>query len=103
MAPATQSQYPPVPDATDQDTVLDIVQQRTREMSAAARKAKKPQERKAWVRSDVRALIKAIEIYSCKWALIEKKIKDGTIHFERPRDQQALRDKARLLKQDYLK
>lgn len=97
-----QSQYPPLPGTQDHPD-LDAVSQRTKEISAAARKAKEPQVRSAWVRKDVSLLIKAVDKYQCKWSTIEKEIKAGTIPFERPRDQQALRDKARLLKQDFLK
>ncbi|KAJ4298489.1 hypothetical protein N0V88_003519 [Collariella sp. IMI 366227] len=93
--PATQSQYPPLPGSQDEHD-LDAMYQRTKEVSAAARKAKEPQVRSSWVRKDVLLLIKAVEAYQCKWSTIEKEIKAGTIPFERPRDQQALRDKARL-------
>lgn len=101
-APVVQSQYPPLPGTQDEPD-YDALRQRTREISAAKRKAREPQVRSAWVRNDVRLLVKAVDTYSCKWSLIEKEIKRGTIPFERPRDQQALRDKARLLKQDFLK
>ncbi|KAL2261884.1 hypothetical protein VTK26DRAFT_3090 [Humicola hyalothermophila] len=100
-APA-QSQYPPLSDSQDMPD-FDALNQRAKEISAANRKAKKPQERQAWVKKDIHMLIKAVDAYQCKWSTIEKEIKAGTIPFERPRDQQALRDKARLLKQDLLK
>ena len=100
-APA-QSQYPPLPDSQDVPD-FDALNQRAKEISAANRKAKKPQERQAWVKKDIQMLVKAVDAYACKWSTIEKEIKAGTIPFERPRDQQALRDKARLLKQDLLK
>jgi hypothetical protein len=96
------SQYPPLPGTQDEPD-LEALSQRSREVSAAARKVKEPQVRSAWVRKDVTLLIKAVNTYQCKWSTIEKEIKAGTIPFERPRDQQALRDKARLLKQDFLK
>jgi hypothetical protein len=97
-----QSQYPPLPGTQDEPD-LEAVSQRTKEISAAARKVKEPQVRSAWVRKDVALLIRAVNEYQCKWSAIEKEIKAGSIAFERPRDQQALRDKARLLKQDFLK
>jgi hypothetical protein len=100
--PAIHSQYPPLPGSQDEPD-FDALTQRTKEISAATRKAREPQVRSAWVRNDVRLLVKAVDTYSCKWSTIEKEIKRGTIPFERPRDQQALRDKARLLKQDFLK
>lgn len=101
-APIAPTQYPPLP-GTQDDPDLDVLKERTRELSAARRKAREPQARTAWVRNDVRLLVKAVDTYACKWSMIEKEIKAGTIPFERPRDQQALRDKARLLKQDFLK
>lgn len=97
-----QSQYPPLSGPSD-ELDLDALSQRTREISAAARKVKEPQVRSPWVKGDVLALMHAVNIYQCKWSTIEKEIKAGTIKFERPRNQQALRDKARLLKQDLLK
>ncbi|KAL2180772.1 uncharacterized protein P884DRAFT_311500 [Thermothelomyces heterothallicus CBS 202.75] len=100
--PAGQSQYPPVPGTQDEPD-FEALSQRTREISAAARKVKEPQVRSSWVSKDVKLLVKAVSTYQCKWSTIEKEIKAGTIPFERPRDQQALRDKARLLKQDFLK
>lgn len=96
------SQYPPLPGTQDEPD-FDALSQRTREITAAARKVKEPQVRSGWVRRDIILLVKAVNTYQCKWSTIEKEIKAGTIPFERPRDQQALRDKARLLKQDFLK
>ncbi len=96
------SQYPPLPGTQDEPD-LEALSQRSREISAAARKVKEPQVRSAWVRKDVALLIKAVNTFQCKWSAIEKEIREGRIPFERPRDQQALRDKARLLKQDFLK
>ena len=86
-------------------TVPDLQQltQLSRSMTIAARKSKEPQQRRAWTRDDTRLLIRAVDVYNCKWSTIEKLIKEGTIRFEVQRDQQALRDKARLVKVDYLK
>lgn len=100
--PSAQTEYPPLP-GTQTEPDFDALIQRSREISAANRKVREPQVRSAWVRNDVRMLVKAVDEYGCKWSVIERMIKDGTIPFERPRDQQALRDKARLLKQDFLK
>jgi hypothetical protein len=91
-----------VPEAQD-GIDYEALSQRSRELSAANRKHKEPQVRSAWVRNDVRLLVKAVDSYECKWSAIEEAIKKGIIPFERPRNQQALRDKARLLKQDFLK
>jgi hypothetical protein len=101
-ASVAQSQYPPLPGTQDEPD-FEALSQRTKEISAASRKVKEPQVRSAWVRRDISLLVKAVNTYQCKWSSIEKEIKAGTIPFERPRDQQALRDKARLLKQDFLK
>ena len=95
--------YPSSAGGTQAEFDLDRVDQRKRELSAANRKARQPQSRSPWVRDDIRTLITAVDKHKCKWSVIEDKIKEGEIHFERPRDQQALRDKARLLKQDFLK
>ncbi|KAK3900863.1 hypothetical protein C8A05DRAFT_16878 [Staphylotrichum tortipilum] len=101
-AQVAPSQYPPLPGTQDEPD-LEALSQRSKEVTAAARKVKEPQTRQSWLREDVNQLIKAIHTYQCKWSTIEKEIKAGTIRFQRPRDQQALRDKARLLKQDMLK
>lgn len=102
--PDTDSQYPVPPGSGSQiEPDFEAVTQRSRQLSAATRKPKEPQVRSAWVQPDVRELVKAVDKHKCKWSAIEKDIKNGTIPFARPRDQQALRDKARLLKQDLLK
>jgi len=101
--PVEASQYPPPPSSLGAEPDFDAVTARSREISAAKRKAKEPQVRSAWVRNDVKLLVKAVDTYKCKWSIIQKEIQAGTIPFEIPRDQQALRDKARLLKQDFLK
>jgi hypothetical protein len=98
----TESQYPPLLGPQDEPD-FEALTKKSREVSAANRKAKEPQVRSPWVQKDVRLLVKAVDTYRCKWSQIEKAIKEGIIPFERPRDQQALRDKARLLKQDLLK
>lgn len=99
---AAQSQYPPLPGTQDEPD-FGALSQRTRELTAAARKVKEPQTRTPWVGEDIKLLIAAVREHQCGWSTIEKEIKAGTLPFKRPRDQQALRDKARLLKQDFLK
>ncbi|KAH7628478.1 hypothetical protein SMAC4_05434 [Sordaria macrospora] len=101
-AVAAVARYSPFTD-TQAEPDFEFVAQRTRELSAANRKAREPQQRSPWVRDDIRQLVKAVDMYKCKWSVIEKEIKEGKLPFVRPRDQQALRDKARLLKQDFLK
>ncbi|KAK5654415.1 hypothetical protein OQA88_7325 [Cercophora sp. LCS_1] len=100
--PPVASQYP-APPSSAVEPDFEALAQRSREISAANRKAREPQQRSAWTRNDIRTLVKAVDIYKCKWSLIEKEINKGELPFEVPRDQQALRDKARLLKQDFLK
>lgn len=98
------SQYPAPPGSGSQtEPDFEAVSQRSRQLSAATRKPKEPQVRSAWVQPDIRELVKAVDKHKCKWSAIEKDIKNGIIPFARPRDQQALRDKARILKQDMLK
>lgn len=92
---------PPPAAALEPD--LEALSQRSREIALANRKPKEPQSRQPWSRHDSKQLIKAVDVYKCKWSTIEEEIKRGTIVFERPRNQQSLRDKARLLKQDFLK
>lgn len=101
-AVAAVARYSPFTDSQAEPD-FEFVAQRTRELSAANRKAREPQQRSPWVRDDIKQLVKAVDIYKCKWSVIEKEIKEGRLPFVRPRDQQALRDKARLLKQDFLK
>ncbi|KAM7208948.1 hypothetical protein V8F20_000826 [Naviculisporaceae sp. PSN 640] len=98
LVPVSGPQYP-APTQID----LENVAQLARERSAASRKDREPQVRSPWVRADTLLLIEAVHNYKCKWSAIERAIKEGQILFQRPRDQQALRDKARLLKQDMLK
>jgi hypothetical protein len=85
------------------DPDLEALTQRSKEVSMSMRKPKEPQSRTPWSREDMKLLIRAVDLFKCKWSTIEKEIKNGVIKFEHPRDQQALRDKARLLKQDFLK
>ncbi|KAB5559671.1 hypothetical protein GE09DRAFT_1113837 [Coniochaeta sp. 2T2.1] len=92
---------PPAPGADDPD--LDLVAQKARQVTIEHRKPKAPQTRSPWSRADEKTLIKAVEVYDAKWSSIEKAAKTGTIVFERDVNQQALRDKARLLKVDFLK
>jgi hypothetical protein len=82
---------------------LEALSQKSRLIALENRRPKPPQTRTPWSRNDCRLLIHAVWEHSAKWSLIQKKIESGEIQFEHPRDQQALRDKARLLKQDFLK
>lgn len=102
MKTASELGFPHVPSSLEEPD-FEAVSQRSREISAAKRVPKKPQERNSWVREDVKALVRAVDTYKCKWSLIEREIEAGTIPFKLKRNQQALRDKARLLKQDFLK
>lgn len=108
--PGTPGSQPPEddrlsrnPPSSYMDPDLGALSQKSREISLASRKPKEPQTRVPWSREDCKMLIRAIDTYQAKWATIERMVAKGTIPFEHPRDQQALRDKARLLKQDFLK
>lgn len=87
----------------DQDVDLVELSQRARRETMIARKPREPQSRTPWSRLDTKKLIQAVDKYKCKWSMIEAAIVNGTLKFDTPRNQQALRDKARLLKQDMLK
>jgi hypothetical protein len=56
------------------------------------------QKRVPWSEADSHRLIDGIEEFGCSWALIEK-----NVEFEYPRNQVALKDKARNIKVAYLK
>jgi len=85
------------------DFDVEALRERARSLTAQAKGPKTPQSRTAWTRDDTQLLIKAIDLYQCKWSTIQKEIENGNLPFDHKRDQQALRDKARLLKQDLLK
>ncbi|KUI57065.1 hypothetical protein VP1G_04332 [Cytospora mali] len=73
-------------------------------ISKANRKPAQPKQRKPWTAHDTRQLIEAVNTYKAKWSTIERAIKENHIQFNVPeRDQQGLRDKARLTKVDMLK
>jgi hypothetical protein len=98
---ADGSQTPGPPPPTFED--LESLSQRAREVTAAHRRPKEPQTRTQWSREDTRELIKAIGLYNAKWSLIETQAKQGVLQFQRQCNQQGLRDKARLIKVDFLK
>ncbi|KAH9437251.1 hypothetical protein MCOR02_000906 [Pyricularia oryzae] len=79
--------------------------QHARAISALARQRnpKPPQTRVPWSIPDCQRLIGAVGAYDAKWSKIAEAIRNGQVPLEHPRDQQALRDKARLIKQDMLK
>jgi hypothetical protein len=109
LAPPTavpQYQYPDLPSQPPSEPFepdFEALARKSREIAIATKKPKEPQTRTPWSRNDVRALVRAVDVYKAKWSKIEEQIRLGHIAFEHPRDQQALRDKARLLKQDFLK
>lgn len=73
-------------------------------ISKANRKPPQPKQRKPWTTHDCEQLVRGVDVYKAKWSTIEKAIKEGHIPFNVPeRDQQGLRDKARLVKVDVLK
>lgn len=73
-------------------------------ISKANKRPSVPKARRPWTVHDTQQLVLAIDIYKAKWSTIEKAIKGNHIPFNIiERDQQGLRDKARLVKVDILK
>lgn len=73
-------------------------------ISKANRKPSQPKQRRPWTAHDTQQLVRAVNVYKAKWSTIERAIKEDHIPFNVPeRDQQGLRDKARLVKVDILK
>jgi hypothetical protein len=63
-----------------------------------SRMEREPQKRVPWSDADSQRLIDGIEQFGCGWSLIAK-----NIDFDHPRDQVALKDKARNMKVTFLK
>lgn len=73
-------------------------------ISKANRRPAVPKARRPWTAHDTQQLVAAVHVYKAKWSTIEKAIKGHHIPFNvLERDQQGLRDKARLVKVDILK
>ena len=68
------------------------------DLQARSRMGREPQKRVPWSEADTDLLIAGIEQHGCSWSLIAK-----TVDFDHPRDQVALKDKARNLKVTFLK
>jgi Myb-like DNA-binding domain len=71
---------------------------RVNDAHARSRMNREPQRRVAWSEADSDRLIDGIEQFGCSWSLIAK-----NVNFDHPRDQVALKDKARNMKVTYLK
>jgi hypothetical protein len=97
----SSSVLPPPPAFSQPD--LAALSQMSRQVSLLHRKARVPQTRHRWTDHDVQLLIIATNTYKAKWSVIERACADGTLKFNQMRDQQALRDKARNIKVDFLK
>jgi len=83
---------------------VGALSQRSRLVSAVARRGRLPvQTRVRWSDRDTQRLIEAIGTYGNKWSQLETAQLEGHRNFDTFRNQQALRDKARLIKQDFLK
>jgi hypothetical protein len=65
---------------------------------ARSRMNREPQKRVTWSEADSNRLIDGIEQFGCSWSLIAK-----NVNFDHPRDQVALKDRARNMKVTYLK
>jgi len=99
---AASSSMPPPPRPGEVD--FAALSQRARETTAAARiPSERAQLRTPWSDKDTQILVQAVATYHTRWSIIEKLGREGTLPFDKVRDQQALRDKARLVKQDILK
>ncbi|KAJ4386224.1 hypothetical protein N0V93_009117 [Gnomoniopsis smithogilvyi] len=101
----------PLPDATlDAHPTPSIpfdpvaLSQASQLISKANRRPAVPKARRPWTAHDTQQLVAAVHVYKAKWSTIEKAIKGHHIPFNViERDQQGLRDKARLVKVDILK
>ncbi|KAF3768474.1 hypothetical protein M406DRAFT_71478 [Cryphonectria parasitica EP155] len=96
----------PVSSSAPSPAVFDPValSRQSQLISKANRRPSQPKQRKPWTSHDISQLVRAIDVYKAKWSTIEKAIRDNHLHFNVPeRDQQGLRDKARLVKVDILK
>lgn len=88
------------------DGLIDVVamSRASQLISKANRKPAQPKQRRPWTAHDTQQLVRAVNVYKAKWSTIERAIKEDHIPFNVPeRDQQGLRDKARLVKVDILK
>lgn len=73
-------------------------------ITKANKKQAMPKTRRPWTVHDTQQLVRAIHVYKAKWSSIQKAIELHHVPFNViDRDQQALRDKARLVKVDILK
>lgn len=107
-AAMSPSQVPPIelgplpPASVAFDPVA--LSQRSQLISKANRRPAQPKQRKPWTAHDTQQLVRAVDVYKAKWSTIERAIRQEHIAFNVPeRDQQGLRDKARLVKVDILK
>ncbi len=103
IAPVAQMEAYPDSAMGTMEPDIEALREASMQVRAANRKPKEPQTRTAWSQADTRLLIRAVHAFGCKWSQIAKQIEIGRLPFEHPRNQQALRDKARILKQDYLR
>ena len=103
IAPVAQMEAYPDSSMGMMEPDIEALREASMQVRAAHRKPKEPQTRTAWSQADTRLLIRAVHAFGCKWSQIAKQIETGRLPFEHPRNQQALRDKARILKQDYLR
>jgi len=68
----------------------------------AARSTRAPRERHQWTEDEEAALISGIEEYGCRWSLIKQQDSAGEGFLER-RTQVDLKDKARIMRLNYIK
>lgn len=104
MPPSSRPPMPlgPLPAGSAFDPVA--LSRQSQLISKANRRPAQPKQRKPWTAHDTQQLVLAVDVYKAKWSTIEKAIRENHIAFNVPeRDQQGLRDKARLVKVDLLK
>lgn len=101
--PMPTSSMPGPPSSPGDIDVVALTQQ-SKLVSLANRKSKQPKARRPWTARDTQTLIHAVNTYKAKWSTIERQIREGHLPFDvAERDQQGLRDKARLVKVDLMK
>jgi hypothetical protein len=91
-------------DGNDGQPDLAAIEQANRDVSTihlVSRRARgQPQQRTPWSHADTLVLLQLVGAYQCAWSVIAN---EGNRAFETPRDQQAVRDKSRNLKVDFIR
>jgi hypothetical protein len=104
IEPNSQQQPRPSSQAVDSGEHLNqlALSQRTKLVKLARSEPAVQKRRVPWSDEDAETLLRAIATHGARWAELEKLAKLKEIPFQDLRDQQALRDKARLMKMHFL-